>query len=176
MLNKQIDINNKNLETKMRNTILKSTFRVVGLALTIAFVSIFTGEAKAKHDKLACFKQAMKELNLSDQQKQQIKSIREGFRTQNESQLKELKTLRESLKAAKAANDQTKAQELKSQIKAKAEVLKPQREAMRASISNVLTPEQKAKLEASLKNCKGDKPARKGTKQGMSNDEDSELE
>jgi protein CpxP len=91
----------------------------------------------------------MKDLNLTAEQQAKIKSIRESFRESHKSEFEAMKAKHQELRKLKqsGADAQTlaaKREELKGQFPN----LKADRERMMNDIKAVLTPEQRAKLEA----------------------------
>src|SRR2546423_15722814 len=85
----------------------------------------------------------VRQLNLTDQQKQQMRSIRQAQSTQ--AQREEMRQLMEKRRAGTlTAQDETRAKELRQQ-------LMQSRQGVRTQMMNVLTAEQKAKLEEMIK-------------------------
>lgn len=105
----------------------------------------------------------MKELNLTDAQKAQIKQIRDAFKQQNSSQIAQLKSLRDQMKAAREAKNTDQMKSLRDQMKTAMEAMKPAHEKLRADIAAVLTPEQRAKLEQ----LKADRKENRGERRGQ---------
>ena len=88
---------------------------------------------------------ALGQLNLTDQQKQQARSIRESFAQSTQSQRQELRQLMEQRRAGTlTADNQTRAKELRRQ-------LMQGRQNVRTQLSALLTAEQKAKLDELIK-------------------------
>jgi hypothetical protein len=80
-------------------------------------------------------------LNLSEEQKGQLKSLREGFRTSTEAQRKEMFSLfQQKRDNTLTAEGEARIKELRSQFKTAGEGL-------HSSMLNVLTAEQKTQLE-----------------------------
>jgi Spy/CpxP family protein refolding chaperone len=90
--------------------------------------------------------QFMKELNLTDQQKQQLKAAHEKFRQENAGAIAAMKAKREKLKALgnDPANEAQK-QQLKTEMKQEWETMRAKK---KASMQGILTPEQQAKWDA----------------------------
>jgi len=99
------------------------------------------GERAGQVEKLA------DKLNLTTEQKQQIKALREQFQTSNASTLAEIKALREQMKTLREQKNREQMKGLREQMKTKMEALRPAQEQLQAGISAVLTAEQKAQLE-----------------------------
>jgi len=86
-----------------------------------------------------------RELNLTDQQKQQLRSIRHTQGQGAQAQRQEMRQLMEKRRAGTlTAQDETRAKELRQQ-------LMQSRQGVRTQMMNVLTADQKAKLEEMIK-------------------------
>jgi protein CpxP len=105
------------------------------------------GRGHGKHGGEFSEKFAQK-LNLTDAQKQQIKSLRESFRTENEPQRNQMRQLTTDLRAAREANDTARAATLASQIEAQRATFKQRSDAQRDRVLSVLTADQRAQYEA----------------------------
>jgi Spy/CpxP family protein refolding chaperone len=85
-------------------------------------------------------------LNLSDEQKAQLKQLRESTQQQNPQLFADVRATRQELRSLRGSND-ARATELKAHL----ESLRPQLEAVRKqqheAFVNVLTPEQRTQLE-----------------------------
>jgi len=89
---------------------------------------------------------ALQQLNLTDQQKQQARSLRQSFAKSTQSQRQELRQLMQQRRAGTlTADGQTRAKELRQQ-------LVQGRQNMRTQLAALLTTEQKTKLEDLKKN------------------------
>jgi Spy/CpxP family protein refolding chaperone len=89
--------------------------------------------------------QFMKDLNLTESQKQQLKAAREKFRQENAGAIEAMKGKREKLKAL--GNDpgsEAQRQQLKTEMKQDWETMRAQK---KASMQGILTPEQQAKWD-----------------------------
>ncbi len=81
------------------------------------------------------------QLNLSEEQKLQMKNLHEGFKAGHEASFKEMQTLfQQKRDKTLTADGQARMQELRKQLKA-------DRQQLRGSIQNILTAEQKTQLE-----------------------------
>ena len=87
-------------------------------------------------------------LNLTDAQKQEIRDLNQSFRENNRSFFESAHSLRMELREAKQANDTAKLESLKPQLEAQRDQMKQLHEAQRNRILAVLTPEQRAQLDA----------------------------
>jgi len=87
-------------------------------------------------------------LNLTDEQKAQIKLIRENTRTANLAFFEQAKANREAAKAARQAGETEKFDALKAALEADHQRFREIGKAEREQIRNVLTADQRAQLEA----------------------------
>ena len=97
------------------------------------------------------------ELNLTDAQKTQIKSIKQASREQNAAFFKQSRATMKEFFAAKKANDTATMESLKPAMEANRTQMKQIRAAEEASIASVLTPDQNAKWQQ----LKADRAARR---------------
>ena len=111
-------------------------------------------------------KMMAEKLNLTDAQKQQMKDINKSFRAQNEAFFAQAKQTRQEFHAAKQANDQAKLDALKPAIEAQRAQLKQLEQAKRQQFLTILTPEQRAQLDAMKAEWKAKREAKK-TGQGQ---------
>jgi Spy/CpxP family protein refolding chaperone len=86
------------------------------------------------------------QLGLSDAQKQQIGDIRKADAEKNRSLYANFHAKRMELRDLKQTGD-PKAETLKAELEALGQQLKAAKEAVHAQVLNVLTPEQRTKLE-----------------------------
>ncbi|HBB93980.1 MAG TPA: hypothetical protein DC054_01200 [Blastocatellia bacterium] len=87
----------------------------------------------------------LRQLNLTDQQKQQLRSIRQTQGQGAQAQRQEMRQLMEKRRAGTlTAQDETRAKELRQQ-------LMQSRGGVRTQMMNVLTADQKAKMEEMIK-------------------------
>lgn len=100
------------------------------------------------------FRQSLQELDLTDDQKAQVRSImeetqkeRQAFRQAHE---QELKDLRQQIDAARQAKDHETAKELHAQVKAIMDQAPKPKDTME-KVKTVLTDEQKARLDQKIK-------------------------
>lgn len=104
---------------------------------------------------------AMKELNLTDSQKAQMKAQHEAFRSQHAAQFSSMKAKREQIKQLGSdPAKQTEKQKLMAELRQERMALMAQR---KASLKNILTPEQMSKMESAKAKCKA---AHKGEHRG----------
>ncbi|HYR29501.1 MAG TPA: Spy/CpxP family protein refolding chaperone [Thermoanaerobaculia bacterium] len=123
---------------------------VVALTGTMAFAG--PGEGRGgKHGRqgMAAWEERFGEkLSLTEEQKTQIRLIRENNRTANLAFLEQAKANREAAKAARQAGDTAKFDALKAALQADHERFLELRKAEMEQIRNVLTAEQRAKFDA----------------------------
>ena len=85
------------------------------------------------------------QLNLTDQQRQQMRSIMQAQGQGSQAQRQEMRQLMEKRRAGTlTAQDETRAKELRQQ-------LMQSRQGVRTQMMNILTPDQKAKMEEMIK-------------------------
>jgi Spy/CpxP family protein refolding chaperone len=96
--------------------------------------------------------EAMKQLGLTDQQKQQLKEAHKTFKEQNSAAIESLKAKHQQLKQlGKDQANQAQRQQLLSEIKQERSALM---EKKKASMQGILTPEQQSKWETLKQQCK----------------------
>jgi Spy/CpxP family protein refolding chaperone len=98
--------------------------------------------------------QFAEKLNLTDAQKEQIRSIHRETREQNAAFFQSARQTRQELREAKRANDTAKADSLEGTLQSQREQMKQIRAAERERVLAVLTPEQRAQLEQWKAECK----------------------
>lgn len=86
-------------------------------------------------------------LDLTDAQKEQIKTLHEQFRASHESQFEQMKTLHDRIRSQKEAGDEEGAKATRLQIRELHDALHADREALHTQIDALLTDAQKAKLQ-----------------------------
>jgi len=100
----------------------------------------FARRGMRRRERMGAFR-SLRQLNLTDQQKQQARTIIQNNFKNTQAQRQELRQLMEKRRAgALDANDQARATELRGQ-------LMETRKATRTQLDALLTPEQKTKLE-----------------------------
>jgi Spy/CpxP family protein refolding chaperone len=98
-------------------------------------------------------------LNLTDAQKEQVRTISQNFRTSTQTQREELRSLAMKRRdGIITADEQARARELKTQLKASGEQ-------MRNSVLAILTAEQKTQLEQMKQEMKTRKMERRQNRQ-----------
>lgn len=85
-------------------------------------------------------------LNLTDEQKSQLRQLRETNRAKNQQLFADARAKRQELRALTRAND-PKASDVKAQLEALRPQLKAAREEQHTAFLNILTPEQRTQLE-----------------------------
>lgn len=87
-------------------------------------------------------------LNLTDAQKEQIKSIRSNFREQNKAFLEQSRDTFRDFRNARKANDTARIDALRPQVEAQREQLRSLHQQLQQQLLAVLTPEQRAQYDA----------------------------
>lgn len=91
---------------------------------------------------------AFAKLNLTDAQKAQMKSLREQFKTDNAQLFSQLRQARTDLRTAREANDTARLESLRGTMDSLKTQFKAAKKAHREQLLTILTPEQRAQLEA----------------------------
>lgn len=97
-------------------------------------------------------------LNLTDAQKEQIKTIRTNNREQNKAFFEQSRATFEQFRAAKKAGDTAKMEQLRPALERLRAQMKQFRDAERQQILALLTPDQRAKFDA----LEAEREARRG--------------
>lgn len=97
-------------------------------------------------------------LNLTDAQKEQLRTINQQFREQNKTFFQHARDTRQQFRAAKQANDTTQLDALKATMEEQRAQFKSLRQAHREQILSILTPDQRQQLDA----LKAERQARRG--------------
>lgn len=87
-------------------------------------------------------------LNLTEAQKEQIKTIRTNNREQNKAFFEQSRETFQQFREAKKANDTAKLEQLKPALEKQRAQMKAFRDAERQQILALLTPEQRTKFDA----------------------------
>jgi Spy/CpxP family protein refolding chaperone len=87
-------------------------------------------------------------LNLTADQQSRIQAIRQQFESQTASLRQQAQTLREQMRTARQNNDQATIASLRQQEQTLRQQMSTYQQQMRSQIEQVLTAEQKARLEA----------------------------
>jgi protein CpxP len=144
--------------TKMKSKKFFTMAAVLALSTTVAFAAPHEGKG-GRHGRGGRGEaRVFQQLNLTDAQKAQIKTIREGFREQNKAFFESSRTTFQAFREAKKANDTAKLESLKPQLEANRTQMQQLRQQERTQILAVLTPEQRAQYEA----LKAEREARRG--------------
>lgn len=91
---------------------------------------------------------AFAKLNLTDAQKAQMKTLREQFKTENAQLFSQLRQARTDLRTAREANDTARLESLRGSMNSLKTQFKAAKKAHREQVLTILTPEQRAQLEA----------------------------
>jgi protein CpxP len=131
----------------MKKTIAAVAVFALGASLAIAGENWNGGHRGHGGRGLMSEKMAAK-LNLSDAQKAQIQDLQKSFREQNKAFFESAKANRQQFRAAKDANDTAKLEALRPTMEAQRAQMKQLRDAQRENFRTILTPEQRAQLDA----------------------------
>lgn len=127
---------------------------VLTISATLAIASPGDAHGKKGHGKAGAHPGATmsdgfaEKLGLTEAQRSEIDAIRQASRAENEAFFEAARATRMELKAAKDARDTAKIEALSATAAAQKAKMKELRTAERAKISAILSPEQKAKLDA----------------------------
>ena len=101
-------------------------------------------------------------LNLTEQQKTQIKALRDNFKKEHEAQLSEMKSLGQQMRELKGSGNSEQAKQLREKMKTIKQSLQADREKLQQQISALLTPEQRQQLEEHKAERKEHREQKKG--------------
>ena len=134
----------------MKTTKWMTMAAVVTLTASLAFAAPHQGGKGGKRGRHGQeFGQRMAaKLNLTDTQQQQIRDLSKTFRENNKAFFESARSLRKDFREAKRANDTAKLESLKPQMEAQRTQMQQLRDAHKAQIAAVLTPEQRTQWEA----------------------------
>ncbi|MEA2163411.1 MAG: motif family protein [Thermoanaerobaculia bacterium] len=99
-----------------------------------------------RHEGRGLRQAAATKLNLTDEQKSQLRQLRETNQAKNQQLFADARAKRQELRALTRAND-PKASDVKAQLDALRPQLKAAREEQHTAFLNILTPEQRTQLE-----------------------------
>ncbi len=132
----------------MKKTITAVAVFALGASLAFAAPQMDGWKGHRGHDKAGFSEKMAQKLNLSDAQKQQVKDLQTAFRTDNAAFLQTFRQTMQDVHTAKKANDTAKLDALRPTVDAQRAQMKQLREAQRARIRSILTPDQQAQLDA----------------------------
>jgi Spy/CpxP family protein refolding chaperone len=138
-----------------------TTAAVVALTGTLAFAAPHGGHEGGRHGRGEggeFGERFAQKLNLSAAQQQQIKDIETSFREENKAFFQSARDTREQMKAAKDAGDTARLEQLKATAESQHTQMKSLRGAQMQRIDAILTPDQRAQLQA----LKAERAARRG--------------
>ena len=107
----------------------------------------------------------MQKLNLTDAQKQQMKTVRQNFRQQNEALFSGFHQTMKEYRAAKQANDTAKAESLKATLDSQKAQVAQAHKAEHEQMLTVLTAEQRAQYDAMKAEWKAKREQRRQERQ-----------
>ena len=131
----------------MKKTIAAVAVFALGASLAVAGEN-WKGGHRGHRGEAGFSEKMAQKLNLSDAQKAQIKDLEQSFRDQNKAFFETAKATREQFRAAKEANDTAKIEALRPTMESQRAQMKQLRDAQRAKIRTILTPDQQAQLDA----------------------------
>lgn len=135
----------------MKNTTKWTTMAAVlalSTSLAIAAPNGAKGEGKHARDGRGMHGERFEQkLNLTDAQKEQIRTIRASFREQNKAFFETAQATREQFRDAKKSGDTARADALKATMEAHRTQMQHIRQQQRAQIAAILTPEQRTQFE-----------------------------
>jgi protein CpxP len=119
------------------------------------------GKSGGKHGRGEFGEKLAEKLNLTDAQKEQIRTIRTNNREQNKAFFEQSRATFEQFREAKKANDTAKLEQLKPALEKQRAQMKQFRAAERQQILALLTPEQRTKFDA-LEQERGERHGNRG--------------
>ena len=137
----------KGAKNNMKKTIAAVAVFALGASLAVAGEG-WGGHRGHKGGEMGISQKMAEKLNLSEAQKAQINDIEKSFREQNKAFFESAKATREQFRAAKEANDTAKIEALRPTMESQRAQMKQLRDAQRAKINTILTPDQRAQLDA----------------------------
>lgn len=147
-------------------------FITIGAAMTLtaslAFAAPHQGAHGGRHGRAAravIGHHMADRLNLTDAQREQIRTLRSSFREQNREFFESSRAVRKEFRQATRANDTRKVEQLKPAMAAQRTQFRELRAAHRQQILAVLTPEQRAQFEA-LKAERAERRGKRGPGRG----------
>lgn len=138
------------------------------LTASLAFAAPHQGGKMGRHGRgarAAISHRMAEKLNLTDAQREQIRTLRSGFREQNKAFFESSRAARKEFREAKRANDTAKLEQLKPAMEAQRAQFKELRTAHQQQILAVLTPEQRTQFEA-LKAERAERRGKRGPGRG----------
>ncbi len=148
--------------TRIFNTVFTALF--IGVLAVTSMVAQSTDRRERKGDAKDRVERGMANLDLTDQQKEQIKALKEQFKAENTTTIEQMKALGAQAREQMQNGDKDAAKATREEMKTLRDALKVERKELREQISAILTDEQKAKLEE--KRSEGREGKRKGRKNG----------
>ena len=141
----------------------KTITTAVALALGASLAFAGPGEGKrGRHGKgmrgEAGMARLAEELNLTDEQKAQLKEQRQNFRESNQARFETHRDTMRQYREAKKAGDTARAEALKATLEVQKGELQQLRKAQHEAMLSILTPEQRTRLEA----LKAERQGRRG--------------
>lgn len=149
----------------MKNSKWMTMAAVVTLTATMAVAAPHEGgrhgKFAGKRGRAAFGARFAEKLNLSDAQKEQIRTIRKDFREQNKAFFESSRDTFRDFRNARKAKDTARIDALKPQLDANRERFRTLHEQLEQQIVSVLTPEQRSQYDA----MKAERKARRAERQ-----------
>jgi protein CpxP len=155
-----------------------TTAAVLALSTSLAIAAPERGEGKRGHGRHGragahgfASERFAEKLNLTDAQKAQIAQLRATFKEQNRPYFDAAKATRQEFKAARQAGDTAKLDALKATMQTQRTQMTERRQAFHTQFLNVLTADQRARLETlkaereAKRGERGERGQRRGKKQ-----------
>ncbi|HJQ37479.1 MAG TPA: Spy/CpxP family protein refolding chaperone [Thermoanaerobaculia bacterium] len=138
---------------------------VVAMTASLAVAAPHEGKGGGKHGRGRHGQfgaRFAEKLNLTDAQKEQIKTLNQSFRESNKAFFEQTRDTRRQMREAREAGDQARLDALKATAQSQHAQMKQLREAQQQRVLSVLTAEQRAQFEA----MKAERHARRGERRG----------
>ena len=116
---------------------------VLTLTASLAVAAPHEGNGEGRHGKGGISERMAQKLNLTDAQKQQIKTLHENFRAQNKAFFETFRQTMKDYRAAKEANDNARINALQAQFDSQKAQMKQLRDGFDQQVSTILTPDQR---------------------------------
>ncbi|MBL7987494.1 MAG: Spy/CpxP family protein refolding chaperone [Chlorobi bacterium] len=153
------------MNTRMIFRTAAASVAALALALTTTLYAQ-PGHRSGKMERGEKMEKMAEKLNLTEQQKTQIKALRDNFKKEHEAQLSEMKSLHEQMRGLKGSGDTEQAKQLREKMKTAKQALQTDREKLQQQISALLTPEQRQQFEQHKAERKEHHEQKKGERKG----------
>lgn len=123
-----------------------STAAVLLLTASMAFAAPGRGKGSGKD---------LKDLNLTNEQRAAIEKLEKAFRQDSKEAFKAARAASKEYREARRAGDTAKMAELKPEVEARREALEALRDAYKAAVRALLTPEQASQWDSRRRQRRG---------------------